>query len=1455
MNEYPPTADAEELFAQVVDEFTDRLNGGESPRVEEYTARYPLLAADLRAVLGMLPALRSESTAGQSLRPDAAGESTLPNAAAGTVVQGESGPQVAGFTLHGELGRGGMGVVYHATQVMLGRPVALKMVLSGAHATAEERVRFLNEAGVLAKFQHPHIVPVYEFGSDPDGRPYFALEYLAGGSLAGQLQAGPLPPAAAAGVVKALAAAVGYAHARGVIHRDLKPANVLYAADGTPKVTDFGLAKRTDAGDGFTATYAVLGTPSYMSPEQASGVTAAVGPPADVYALGAILYECLTGRPPFRGVSVFDTLAQVRTREPIGVRELQPSVPKDLETVCLKCLQKDPAKRYSSAEALADDLERFLDGRAIQARPVSAVEKGWRWCKRNRLVASLGGLATGLLLAVAVGSAVAALWYRATLETVQEAKDKEQEAKDDAEDKLWRSYRAKAEAVRNGGRMGQRVESLAALKAAGDIVRRRGGDPNDLSDLRNDVIATLALPDVRYGAEVSVRLAETASREDPLTFDPDYTLAAVDDVGVGLRFVSTADGREVGRVTTKTVATNGLVRRKFSRDGKVLAVNVGGAYALYTVPGGKRLSLVRGVTQMGQFDFDPAAERVYVGGTDAVVRGSRVDNGKEEWQLDLKPFRVNTGKESAVAVSPDGTRLAVCPFGGTGILVFRPDTKELLNTVPLAANPVAPAVVWHPNGQWVGLTYGEGADRADVFDAATDRLVARLEGNHTVTHLSFHPNGWVAAAVGWDNTTRFWNLYTGKPVLTLPYITGHPWFSRDGRFYGCTVTPPFRVQEFVDCAEYRSLGMGRGSGSGSEHSPPRLSPDGRLLATQTPAGTHLHDLPSGRLLATFGNTGGTASPAHTPGRYPAVWAADGSALHFLIGSSLFARAAVRLDGGVLTVGPPRPLWPTTAAIDDVQVLPDGKTVVAATGGTFDLETGRERVLPQMPRYRAQHKNAVHPDGTLVATAGWHDPTVTVWEPANGRRVKEIEFGRNALPTFTPDGRHLVLTRTNSYTFFDTRTWEEWKRIPRQVATHPGPITFSPDGTQVVLEVEAGVLTLFSCPDYAPLARLQSPGRERAGFDRDVRFSPDGGALLFRTEPSTGGYRVWDLRAVRRGLAEFDLDWDAPAYPPLAAVPPITAVRVIGNETVATYQRAKKGGEQWAALALAADPFDPAANRALANWCRDYGRHDDALAHAALSVAAEPAQLDLLQFLCSAGIELRQWEDVARWATLATDQFPESVEAVEFRYHRAVAALCRKKPDDALADLDAAWKVVADWKTRPDLRGLVADARAVALLALDRKPEAAEAQSKAIELGATVADFRRRAGSLLFGPPAFRHPVLGQALAKFVVEDKTATEFDHFVYDLAMYRAGRWADAAKRITPRLKTAGGTARGEVLLVLALCHAAANDAPAAEAAFKDAEKLWQAKRPTVTPRDRHRVDYLAAEAKEAVAASNVR
>ena len=385
-------------------------------------------------------------------------------------------PVVPGYEILRELGRGGMGVVYQARQLGLNRVVALKMLLDGEHASAEHLARFRREAAAVAQLRHPQFVQIYEI-AEGDGRPYFSMEYLGGGSLAQRLAGKPQEPRAAAGLVATLARAMHAAHEVGIVHRDLKPANILLADPNVPfeqpdwmpaiKIADFGLAKQlatpaASYGDGLTGSSVLLGSPSYMAPEQAAPGSkerprSPIGPGADVYALGAILYEALTGRPPFRAATPLETVLQVLHEEPVAPTRLSPGVPRDLETICLTCLHKEPARRYNGAAALVDDLNRFLAGEPITARPVRAWERAWKWTRRRPTLAAL----LAVLVLAAAGLLFGSFWYNAQLRD-EIARRQEQQSR--ADDNLLQALGVVEEMVLNLG-----LEQLAQLGDAEEV--------------------------------------------------------------------------------------------------------------------------------------------------------------------------------------------------------------------------------------------------------------------------------------------------------------------------------------------------------------------------------------------------------------------------------------------------------------------------------------------------------------------------------------------------------------------------------------------------------------------------------------------------------------------------------------------------------------------------------------------------------------------------------------------------------------------------------------------------------------------------------------------------------------------------------------------------------------------------------------------------------------------------
>jgi tetratricopeptide (TPR) repeat protein len=459
--------DGKAAFEVVYGEYVLREMMGESPSLEEFAWRFPKLADQLRRQVAFHRVVTSpdagEGEAEQPARPEEgdAGDD------AGPAVPGA--PEIPGYRVVDELGRGGAGVVYKARHLTLNRLVALKVIPAGLYAIPGAVERFRAEAEVVARFQHPNIIQVYEVG-EHEGLGYLALEYAPGGSLQTAIAGTPQDPGTSAALLEQLARAIHYAHGCGIVHRDLKPANVVMTESRVPKITDFGLAKLLEQEAGSTVSGTIMGTPSYMAPEQLIGFSREITPAADVYALGAILYELLTGRPPFKGATPLSTLDQVANQEPLVPSKLQGSTPSDLETICLKCLEKAPARRYPTAEALADDLRRFLDGRPILARPSPLWEKAAKWARRRPgLASALAGVAVAILV-VFVGT----LYYNALLRRgVRTARA------------------AKAEADRNARvALEQRNLALKALDKLVFEVQERLGETPATRSLRRSLLDT-----------------------------------------------------------------------------------------------------------------------------------------------------------------------------------------------------------------------------------------------------------------------------------------------------------------------------------------------------------------------------------------------------------------------------------------------------------------------------------------------------------------------------------------------------------------------------------------------------------------------------------------------------------------------------------------------------------------------------------------------------------------------------------------------------------------------------------------------------------------------------------------------------------------------------------------------------------------------------------------------------
>ncbi len=1033
------------------------------------------------------------------------------------------------YELLGEIARGGMGVVYRARQVSLNRPVALKMILAGQLADETDVRRFRVEAEAAAGLEHPGIVPIFEAG-EHEGQHYFSMGFIEGSSLSQKVADGPLPPREAATLTREVAEAIQYAHDRGVIHRDLKPQNVLLDRNGRPKVTDFGLAKKVESDEGLTASGAVMGTPSYMPPEQAAGDTKAMGPAADVYSLGAVLYCLLTGRPPFQSSSAMTTLLQVMESEPVAPRNLNPAVNLDLETICLKCLQKEIHRRYLTARDLADDLGRWLRGEPIVARPVSRPERAWRWCRRNPIVASLLAALFVVLAGVAVGSSWTAVRFRDQAATEKSLRGKaetatalarEKQAAADSANTIAQQQRAIAEAkstesqqrlvnqlVSNANLPRTEEDWLAALPWYAEALAIDADHPDRGPLHRMRVGATLRqiprmvhLARMPLGEKESVSLAPNGLRLvglgdggmiaiDPVTGHREETRLGLPQPAGDVRL--SPDGRVAVRVVPGPAAE--LKKARF----EILAWDVAG-----NRPIGPAIE-VPGASVGLQLAFSPDGRRLATWAPLSPLRA---------WDL-------AAGREIGAGIAAELERHLV-ELQHAAVAKSKADRETAggdLSRLPLTA-------------AGLGLT-GRGADPAASNQLAVIRVVFSDDGRQ------------VAASVGnynpplllYEYDVRIFDAETGRPLtppLVHPNIIPHLAFSRDGSRLltltsgGTRLSAAAFWQDIVPSeARVWDSGSGRlllgplnhGTAPTGHVAVAAFSPDGTRVATAGSSDVRIWEIATGR---------SPAAPAPIRGTAVAVaFSPDGQRLAAISGRDGEARA---WDAGNL-----RPLTPPLRQAGPASMIrfsPDGRLLVTvgSPAGSRDLESrGWDLTAPAAGSDRYLPGQWSTPDGRILVHADMR--TVRVQR----RNVKEYSLqltrlsdGGPAVPAIpldpkfhillnaalSADGHRLIAVLVDRWTAKVTpvRTWN-FRADPPVAAElkQSQAVTFvalDSDGQRAV--TVAGADRRY--PTTVTLWDLSSNQGRPLPLDAGrvvvcVAFSPDGRRLLTVQD---GQARLWD----------------------------------------------------------------------------------------------------------------------------------------------------------------------------------------------------------------------------------------------------------------------------------------------------------------------------------------------------------
>jgi eukaryotic-like serine/threonine-protein kinase len=896
---------------------------------------------------------------------------------------------VGPYEIVDELGTGGMGVVYKARHIHLNRTVALKMIIGGLNVGETHLERFRLEAEVVAKLNHPNIVQVYDVG-EHNGVPYIALELVDGGNLSAKCEGKPQKHAYAAQTVETLARAVHAAHLAGVIHRDLKPQNVLMTLDGQPKVTDFGLAKDIGSGSGQTHAGSIIGTPSYMAPEQAAGRIHDIGPATDVYALGCILYEMLVGHPPFRGESPIATIRLVLDGEAVSPKALQPHTPRDLDTICMKALQKPPHRRYASAAEMAEDLRRLLDGEPITARPIGWSEWIWKWVKRNPARAT----AIGVFHVFLVIFVILAVWsYIEITNRARDAEDAHKSAKKNLDESTRRMIRLN---VANGTRLLDTFDYLGAplwfaeaLRLESEKLAEEPGfaDRERMHRIRLRAVFDhcprlshvwlheVALADAAYDA--TGRYAVTAS-EDGIarlwdTKDSQPVTAPMEH-GAAVRVVAlSADGRIVA-----TGGADGFVRLWNAKDSRLLfALNNGAA-----------------ITRLL---FSPDGATLWSGCAAGRIRSWDIVSGREKSLFNFAD-RVND-----LIQTSNGLRLAAGSRDGTARILDAATGQPVSPALKHAGSVTS--IAFSPDGRRVAT--GSVDRTATVWDVVTGQpIYAPLKHPGTVHAIAVGPAGKRLVTACEDSTARVWDLETGQAV-------GRP-VSHDGPVIFVTTGPDGRWA--ATAAEDNTIRVWD-MGSGELVTPPlrnnalasavRFSPNGHelLVADQTRAVRVWNLIGNGDLSGTTTAQKPTAAtaPSNLRDDMQSVLGKNGE-LSVTFGGGQAVRVRRASDHEPLT-----PPLRSGAAISTAEFSPDAGVLVTGDldGGVMAWSTSDGTSLWKTP---AKHASKVlravfNPAGTAIITTS-DDNTARIWNATDGSPiVPPVRLGAGVtVVEFGPDGK-------------------------------------------------------------------------------------------------------------------------------------------------------------------------------------------------------------------------------------------------------------------------------------------------------------------------------------------------------------------------------------------------------------------------------------------------------------------
>lgn len=1108
--EQPELLRSRELLLDLIEnEIIVRTNCGDRPELEEYQRRFPGIADDIHVQWLVNDLCLNEHVPRRNLALHLIGR----------------------YEVNSLLGHGGIGVVYRAWDPLLKRSVAIKVLKSGRHADAHDLTRFRLEAEAIARVHHRNVVQVFDVG-DSEGEPFIAMEYCEGVTLANRLKGMPISPRETAEIVREVASGIAAAHEVQVVHRDLKPANIflcLPAADRpqaypnlttdvgkpaichpnaptsvgnglVPKVCDFGLAKLLDADDCQTRSGALLGTPPYMAPEQALGIAEQIGTATDVYSLGAILYECLAGRPPFHGATPAATLEQVRTVDPIPIRRFEPRTPLDLEMIALQCLEKEPAHRYANALAVAEDLGRFLEGRPVNARRTGKSDRFRRWCLRNPRIAMMLMCIGLLLILITAGSSIAAIWLKQERDAARVAEKRAVSSEQVQRQNLYRAYILEGKHSRVADQESQFEVGLGAIRKILTTIPFDELTDLQRNELRDEALASLIGISFRSGGHFPF----TTRASFDVDLDVDFQQVAGTDRHLETVVVPVEFCISNPQETAPDDYLAGRRIRQFSPDGHWLVDQ-----QFSVAPDNSATTRIRTwnvetrewVSEQ-QIPFTTSASamdnkgRLFVPAADDAIHVLRLQDGTEER---VSPPRFDSAK---LAVDPNGIQCAIITSTPPVEIV---ETSTWMTTASIPDAGHASAVAWDPTDRLVVFGAYDGGLYLWYSGPGTGHSLTR-EHHAAINILRFSPDGRLLASSDENNKLVIRSLW-GDQILFRG--TGRPIrFSRDGRRLAIASADKIEICEVLADHPYSLI-----------HVPAEgcmFSPDGHWLFTGGFEGVRVFD--------------------------PVDMRSDAPSL----GLDPCGPPAVHPSGvQVVTYGTFSKLWrwPLATKANFRQIGPATKIELTGLSGLSSIEPQRQHCMAAWtsdgnrlvasdfrnqrvllfddqgrapPRVLGELLNvlriAISPNGKWVAGAAHIYPKCVVWSVDEGRAVLEIADGQEI--AFSPDGRWLAVSTGRGIRLLQVGTWElvrEWSR--EDTGSRASPVVFQPGGTLLVYSSAYGVIRLCDVTTGAVVGNVTEPVKHHFSA---FAFSPDGTRLAC-TGQSGFDVCVLDLHELRNGL--------------------------------------------------------------------------------------------------------------------------------------------------------------------------------------------------------------------------------------------------------------------------------------------------------------------------------------------------